>query len=40
MKDFSIQTIKDKFKKMETIHYFNPEMGLNVFFNKNNNNFI
>lgn len=28
------------FKKIEVTHYFNPETGLNVFFNRDSNKFI
>jgi len=40
MKEPSTQIIEGTFKKIEIIHYFNPETGLNVFFNRDNNKFI
>src|SRR5210317_1098115 len=40
MKDPSTQIIEGTFKKTEVTHYFNPETGLNVFFNRDNNKFI
>lgn len=40
MKDPSTQIIEGTFKKIEVTHYFNPETGLNVFFNRDNNKFI
>lgn len=36
----STQIIEGRFKKIEVTHYFNPETGLNVFFNRDNNKFI
>ena len=40
MKEPSTQIIEGTFKKIEVTHYFNPETGLNVFFNRDNNKFI
>ena len=40
MKEPSTQIIEDTFKKIEVTDYFNPETGLNVFFNRDNNKFI
>ena len=40
MKDPSTQIIEGTFKETEVTHYFNPETGLNVFFNRDNNKFI
>lgn len=40
MKEPSIQIIEGTFKKIEVTHYFNPETGLNVFFNRYNTKFI
>lgn len=40
MKEPSTQIIEGTFKKMEVTDYFNPETGLNVFFNRDNNKFI
>lgn len=40
MKEPSTQRIEGTFKKIEVTHYFNPETGLNVFFNRDNNKFI
>ena len=31
---------KGRILKIEVTHYFNPETGLNVFFNRDNNKFI
>lgn len=40
MKEPSTQIIEGTFKKIEVTHHFNPETGLNVFFNRGNNKFI
>ena len=40
MKEPSTQIIESTFKKIEVTHYFNPETGLNLFFNIDNNKFI
>jgi hypothetical protein len=40
MKEPSIQIIEGTFKNIEVTHYFNPETGLNVFFDRANNKFI
>lgn len=40
MKEPSTQIIEGTFKKIEVTYYFNPETGLNVFFNTDNNKFI
>ena len=40
MNNPSTQIIEGTFKKIEVTHYFNPETGLNVFFNRDNNKFI
>lgn len=40
MKEPSTQIIESRFKKIEVTHYFNPETGLNVFFNRETKKFI
>ena len=40
MKEPLIQIIESTFKNIEVTHYFNPETGLNAFFNRDNNKFI
>ena len=40
MKKPSTQIIEGTFKNIEVTHYFDPETGLNVFFNRNNKKFI
>lgn len=40
MKNPSTKILEGTFKTIEVTHYFNPETGLNVFFNRDNNKFI
>jgi hypothetical protein len=40
MQEPSTQRIEGTYKKSEVTHYFNPETGLNVFFDRKNNKFI
>jgi hypothetical protein len=40
MKKTSTQIIEETFKNIEVTHYFDPETGLNVFFNRDNKKFI
>jgi Colicin D len=40
MNEPSTQIIEGTYRKSEVTHYFNPETGLNVFFDKNTKKFI
>ena len=40
MKNPSTKILEGTFKTIEVTHYFNPETGLNVFFDRNTKKFI